>query len=309
MKSDKIILEKIESEASEDGLIMDDIDNYWEILFDFLTDSYGVEYDKDTGDYFVKDEGNFNEEIANIVRKACLMLLLEKDSVSEKMINKVLRSNIEMLTVEILGGTDFALSIIEAYVDYVVKVEHYSIISSDYLGKIADKFPWLDEIGDTRGFRTINDMARDVLDCVYGYVTEEPISDLERHALYDRYFMTDAFDHFIESGAEPYSHSKEEIFLFKKYQIRIMFTDLYASLSIDKSEDENFSEAELLAFLEDEIYAGDFYLPTDPEARYKLLDAYFINMYVFKKEKARRVLEDNDKMKILSMGNPLYFID
>ncbi|HBA37685.1 MAG TPA: hypothetical protein DCY94_03095 [Firmicutes bacterium] len=308
MNIDKIILDFIKVHFGENSMSKDNLQDIWQIIMDFFANKYGFKVDNETGKYSTNDDLNFAIEIEIMIKEACLNCLFERSSHGDKIVNRVLQSSIDMMIDDILYGSDFGLSLLEEYAEYVKRVDD-SIITGAVECDLEDKYPWINEIHANRGFKTINDMVREVFYSLWLITYKNRFSEEYQHMIYDLYFLSDKFDYVVEEQAKPYSQSKRDILRFKMYQMRIMIADLYGSLEVNKCNGLESFDEELLKFLEEAIEAKRFILPAYPELRYRMYDMYFEEDYSNKVVTIHEELVKKGDVKVLSMANPIYFLD
>lgn len=311
MKVEEILLEKIKNNCDKNTIIVNDISDYWECIFNYLCEKYNIEFDSETGSYTSSDNYNLKNEIAGIIKKAVEILLFEgrRKKDIEAVVNRVMSSSIDMLICEILNDSDFGLTLVENYVNYLVKVRYFSIISIGDLISLEIKFPWLKGIVDSKGFISLNSIARDILESLSDLAADCQLNIEEACALYDKYFKSATFDRYILERAECKDYSKKDILWLKSYQIRLLYADIYAYLEIENLGEEEFYNDDLYSFVKETIDFEDYRLPKDRDFRRRLYDCYFSSEYRYMPSEFKNILGSNDKIMCLKEANPLYFLD
>lgn len=264
---------------------------------------YGEKFDIDLGNEDCVYEESFSlflPVIENVIKKGIIYAMLSYPvGMREHLVNYVLRNSITNLALDFVNETDGAYLLFAAYIEYL---ENYGIsFNSNDEHDVMVKFPWINDIHKNKGYKTVNDFGRSVLEDLYYIGVESSLDEDEIGKLIDGYFSTSVFDEFIVKAAPPFAVNDASKALFKKYQMRILLGDAYARESMD---DDGISE-----FLEEKIEAGDFTLPTSRKERYQIYKDFIDEVGDSLRTTEYSNLLFNDKVMTLGKVNPLFFLD
>lgn len=246
--------------------------------------------------------------IASTVKKAFIELLRRShlgDS-QTNLINSVLMEGINETCMHFIRGDEIALEILNFYMQYL-KNSELGVITPSIEAGLYNSYTWLRNLQDNKGFTTINDYARKVLESIFLMALESGLHENEEFEFIDKYFNSNVFDHFIEIDA-PNFYSDELILLFKKYQIRLLYADLYRKETARSLYNED-APSNLSTFLEKIIKNRAYSLPSNKEFRYALYRSFEDEMSEKFISFEQSVLKGSDKIQVLKESNPLYFLD
>lgn len=304
---DKIILQSFDDNEEK----FPTIDYLLDKLISFMEENYGATYSSEEDSYFADEPGLLRYSVSEIVRKACLEILWEikhgrTDDV--KLINYVLRTDIDTLITEFLYESSVAHEIVKSYVVFIIMRFKHRLSSKKELESINKRNPWLDQIVENRGFETLNDKARKILGCLYEMSSEKEDKDSDWEII-DEYFSSDKLDNLVKEDAPEFFCSNRSSWQFKLYQLRLMYADVYATLEFARKNDEDFSDYEMLKEIE-EVISGQLYLmPEEREKRFKFYKVYFSSMYDLIVPEIRDSFDRTSSAKIIKMANPLFYLD
>lgn len=277
--SGKIVYAKNASESA----IEDVYDTFMDRLNDramenIISDLEKIDLDMDNVEIIdgeVKEEEN--HIVGSIIQKALIYALLHLSSNKITLINTVLANSTCDLEEEFREKTELAFDIFEEYLNYLIDFS-LGIITPKVESSLFIKYPWLATIKESKGFITINDLARDCLEEMYITFVEAGASEEEIFALFDKYFMSREPDYMASKYAQALSSEKNFIERFKIYQARLILADAYLYLkTIDLAAlEDTLSETEKLSLglIEFKIDRKSFVLPADKEIRHGIYRIY-----------------------------------
>ncbi len=265
----------------------------------FYEEKFGIDLESESCTY----EDSFSlflPVVENVVKKGIIYaMIVYPVEAREHLANYVLRNSITNLALDFGNETDGAFLLFSAYIGYL---ENYDVSfnrSDEY--DVLEKYPWINDIHKNKGYKTINDFGRSVLEDLYYLGVESSLEKFEICKLFDGYFSTSVFDEFITKDAAPFAVNSASKALFKKYQMRLLLSDAYARESMN---DDGISE-----FLEEKIEAGDFRLPTSRKERYQIYGDFIDEIGETLRSTEYSNLFFNDKVMTLGKVNPLFFLD
>lgn len=242
--------------------------------------------------------------------------LLYPSKEGEELINYIIGQSIETCIENMSNDIDFAHTIIDSYLRYLVKRSQF-IISDNQEKALWDDTPILRCIIDNKGYSTISDIAREILmDLYYDYSQNYPEDD-RMYLIYDQLFTGSSKDiYLLQNGID--TNNLEQVKLVKSQMFRVMMQDAYIDLKTmefsqlnpeymgDYMTDE---EMQTVDFLENED--NQFEIPKDKEIRYTIYSHFFYyndeDNYMDRKSDMKKMGE-NEKRHITRM-NPIYFLD
>ncbi len=265
----------------------------------FYEEKFGIDLESECCTY----EDSFSlflPVVENVVKKGIIyaMLLYPVDA-REHLANYVLRNSITTLALDFGNEADEAYLLFAAYIGYLENFDVSFNKGDEY--DVLEKYPWINELHKNKGYRTINDFGRSVLEDLYFLGVESCLEKYEICKLFDGYFSTSVFDEYITKDAATFAANNASKALFKKYQMRLLLSDAYARESMN---DEGISE-----FLEEKIEAGDFRLPTSRKERYQIYGDFIDEIGETLRSTEYSNLFFNDKVMTLGKVNPLFFLD
>ncbi len=258
------------------------------------------------------DEIKTREIIVGITKKALIYMFSTRDETYDELITEIKNSSINKLVETFYDNSYISYCILKEYLNYLVECFH-GVIGYSKVSIIEEDNPWIVELEKNKGFDSLNDKARAVLEDMYEVAIMDDFEGGGFFRILDYYFDTSESEMVLEKYAIEFTHRTDDIKKFKRYQIRIMFADVYKSLKACSFGEYGESARKRLAILEDvegKIFNEDYTLPEDKVIRYD----FYRQFYIALKEKTMwdaqtRILEENDCVKILKPVNPLYFLD
>jgi len=280
-----------------------------EKYIEFLSRVSGIDFEN-------MDEENdnpFEYKIVNVcvadTLKKAIIAIMTRSNTEEKdeIMTHILSMSIKEISREFIEHTDFARRILSAYFSYL-KLKSIGQINTKLEHTLEEKNLWFKNLNTYKGFYTINDMARSVLDSICALALDLEATDEQLGNLFDGYFYTSTFDQFIKSDAPMYAKNKETISIFKLYQMRLIIADAYTRESSSYIMEEK-EETGILEDLEDLIERQDFRLPKSKRLRYLIYKSFYRGYTLNELDYLYNILGSEDKIETLRPINPLYFLD
>lgn len=255
------------------------------------------------------DEIKTHEIIADITEKALIYMFSTRDEAYDELVTEIKNSSINQLVETFYNNSYLAYCILKEYLHYLVEC-FYGVLGYSKISIIEEDNPWIVDLEKNKGYDSLNDKARAVLEDIFEAFVME---DGGFFRILDNYFDTFDNEMVLEKYAIEFTHRTDDIKKFKRYQIRIMLADVYRSLKACSFGEYGENARKRLAILEDvegKIFKEDYTLLEDKVIRYE----FYRQFYVALKERTMweaqtRILEENDCVKILKPVNPLYFLD
>ncbi len=249
---------------------------------------------------------------ANVTKDALFYMYHHPTAANTEIINYIASHSIEDISKEFRFQGDMYLKIFLEYLRYLVVASTKDLTKNDEI-QIMKDHPWIKKLSTHRGFSTLNDLCRIVLEDIFDTLYDDFIDPKIIFKNLDNYFLKNTVDSSTRKFG-PSISSLENLLAFKYAQTRLILADVYLYLkatSIYKeSEGEEFTESELLSIIEDKIDLEDFTLPSKKADRYKIYGLFFEFLKKsFLRDKYMHILTSNDEIKTLGSINPLYFLD
>lgn len=275
----------------------------------FLSNVSGIDFDDIFDEYIdsfkLKIVKSF---IGDTLKKAIIASMVgENYGNSDSTVNFIISMGIDRITREFINRTQVAELIMGEYKCYLLRKD-LGMIDFCMENEILRRFTLLRRLDTYKGFYTINDMVRLVLDSVCSLALDLEATDEQLGSLFDGYFYTSTFDRFIETDAPMYSKSKNTIQIFKRYQMRLLIADAYTREASSFIMEEK-EETGILEELEDLIERQDFKLPNSKRLRYLIYKSYYRGYTLNELDYLYNILGSEDKIETLKPINPLYFLD
>lgn len=274
-----------------------------------------------------------NTYFISVLRDVLTYLLALKETnkanAKDKLVFSYITNNhIRTVIANLEKGKDFADTTIKYYIQYLI-AKHNFILTSDYEDDIFDKYEIITTLDINKGYTTINDLIRRILEDMYGdYYSfnqaniqeeENDISD-ELLVTIDEFFFSDKQDtYLLDNGIDD--ANKEFIRKLKEYTARIVLADAFLDFTIMKfdceSTDGNLDdyfiqeEKEAYEFIEAVIESGEYLLPVDAEVRHDIYKHfYFYNreLDLDRKDDLKKMIDGDESEKLLKL-NPLCFLE
>ncbi len=265
----------------------------------FYEEKFGIDLENE--DYMYNDNFSlFFPVVENVVKKGIIYaMLFYPIETRDHLANYILKNSITTLAMDLVNETDEIYILFAAYIEYLKSFNVNFNLNDEH--DVLTKYPWINEIGKNKGFKTINDCSRKVLESLYLLGVESSLNEEEIYKIFDGYFSTSVFDEFITKDAVTFAVNSTSKALFKKYQMRLLLSDAYARESMN---DDGIGE-----FLEEKIEAGDFNLPTSRKERYQIYRDFIGEIRYTLRSTEYSNLFFNDKVMTLAKVNPLFFLD
>ncbi len=224
-------------------------------------------------------------------------------------INLFMTKSIDELNSYFDDTTLETLAIFYGYLGYLIDVKNRKI-TCDTLLHLKRQHLWIEDLKNNRGFTTINDKARKITTSIFDMLYDVGLDENAIANSFDFYFTNPNPDNLLSRYAKEYTENPEKVFMFKKYMIRIMFSDIYLNLKASEDgEDTDFDE-ELLKYIENSIKKGEYLLPSNQLLRKRLyLKSYSCLRTDYDRHFLVSILIVKDEIKTLKLSNPLYFLD
>ena len=248
------------------------------------------------------------------------------DEKAQNTIKYILEHHIRAVINELRNGGEFTDTMISYYIRYLM-AKHNFILSSEYEDEIFDRHDIITKIDINRGYSTINDKIRSMLDSIYddyyclNFEPEED-NDISEGLLItlDELIFSDIRDtYLVENGIDD--RDKRYVNYIKNYMLRIILADAFLDLLMIKIDceqtdgclDDFFTseEKEAYDFIEAVIESKKYALPQDLEVRHEIYRHYYFynrELDLDRTTDLSKLTTQEETAKVLTL-NPLIFLE
>lgn len=274
------------------------------------------DFDEEYEETMYQNYFSYNKELKlkEAVQGACVYALATQDECYYDFIHEILDTDIDTTVCKIKGNSPFADEALFLYYRYL-KERITNPNFDDIMMFVYDDHDWLVRLENYKGFTTINDLLRDVLvEICFDHNTGEFITDKGTQEL-DLYFTSKKHDFYLQERFGTILDEKT-IQAYKNYQLKLIMSDAYTFLKYASLKENEYplyaEEEEILEDLESALLEQNFQAFTDFQKRRFVYNEFWVNAnddYINARRNPIRFLIENDEVKTLKMGNPIYFLE